>query len=31
VTGFGTKRDAQSWIDQDAEQWLVGLHRRDPK
>ena len=27
VTGFGT----EDWIDQDAAQWLAGLHRRDPK
>ncbi len=31
VTGFGTEDEAQNWIDQDAAQWLDGLHRRDPK
>jgi hypothetical protein len=31
VTGFGTEDDAQNWIDQDAAQWLDGLHRGDPK
>jgi hypothetical protein len=29
VTGFGTERDAQNWIDQDSARWLDGLHRKD--
>jgi hypothetical protein len=31
VTGFGTEREAQNWIDQDSARWLDGLRRGDPK
>jgi hypothetical protein len=29
VTGFGTERQAQNWIDQDAVHWLEGLDHKD--
>lgn len=31
VTGFGTKHQAQIWIDQDSARWLAGLHRGYPE
>ena len=30
ITGFGTQRDAQKWIDQDSARWLEKLDSANP-